>query len=568
MSIVIDKWGSDQPPDDSGGGIVIDKWGDDSQSMSGIGKAAAGGLGRGTAGMLGLPGEIGSLASVATSKVGSMLGIEPGTVDQFKEQFSQNARYNPLLRPFTQPGSAEVQKNIMEPVTGEFYEPQTTTEKYVSTAAEFLPGTLALPGGGSLARRAITGVTAGLGSEAAGQYFKDSQYEPYARFGGAVAGSAVPGMLARGLNPSLNVSPERRAMADVLRREGVTPTAGQLTGSPTLKAFEHPYGFNQEKQLEDLTKAAMTRTGEPAVRATRANVAKMMHGIGKEFEDLGTRNRITVGPQQLLSDVKTHVDEYKNLIEAPNRAPIIENTAKEIANHIQNKNGVIPGNVYQVLQSKIAKAARKTSSPEASEALRGMKDALDDAMERSIAATNPRDLGAWQEVRTKYRNALVIQQAASSGGENVAQGLLTPGKLSQAVTNVQGKSNRARGKGDFSELADAADTLLTSMPNSGTPVRNVAGALVPGIITGAVSGTASGLNPVAALAGFAAGAAGQHAVMNNPLTQAYLSGRLPLQGLVNNPSSTASRDAALQALLRLNMEPSPLRITVNPSDAR
>jgi hypothetical protein len=513
MTIVIDKWGSEQQPDDSGGSIVIDKWGDEGQSMSGLGKAAAGGLGRGTAGMLGLPGEIGSLASVATSKVGSMLGIEPGTVDQFKEQFSQNARYNPLLRPFTQAGSAEVQKNIMEPVTGEFYEPQTQTERYVGSVFEMAPGML-MPGGG-LASRALTNVVApGLAKEGAGQladkYLPEGS-RPYAEVAGAVAGSVIPSMLSRVVTP-LPTNQARINNANILRQEGVTDlTAGQVTGRKPLQYLEAERGRGSglmDSQKEQFTGAVLRRAGINARRATAEVVDDAFTRIGQQFDDLAARNVAPVD-RPLLVNVQQSLDDYHRLVNPPSRSPAVQGYFDELQTAALRHNGQIPGEVYQSLRSRMEADARAlVRDTHSQQAIREMRGALDAAMERGIARTNPADLGAWREARNQYRNMLVIEKAAAGAGD-ATEGLISPAKLRQATVSTHGMRNYARGRGDFADLSRAGSNIMAELPNSGTAGRISAQNLgLPGILSaiGGIGGTSVGGVP-GGVAGAVAGAA-------------------------------------------------------------
>jgi hypothetical protein len=499
--------------------------------MQDVAKSAGSGFVKGVSGLVGLPDLM-------------QRGVRAG-MDYLTGTTRQDMPVSAL------PSAQTVQSSIEQNVTGELHKPETKAGQYAQTVGEFGPGIFAGPGG--IARRGLAQVLApGVASEAAGQATTGTAAEPYARFGGAVAGSMAPGALARALNP-MRPSVERNAAGNVLRQEGITPTAGQETGSPLLRALESPFGANPEPQLEALTAAAMRRTGEAGGRASRENVDNMFTRLGNEFDGLAARNTAAVD-QQLVQDLGQAVGGYNNLVSAPNRAPVINNYLQEIYNAARTNGGAIPGATYQSLRSRMEATARSARGNEVSIAIREMREALDDAMERSIAAMNPGDLGAWQQVRTQYRNALVVERAATSGGENVAQGLLTPGKLSQAVTSTHGRRNRARGQGDFSELSDAADALLRPLPNSGTPVRAAAAAIPTAVGSGlgALAGLPAG--PVGSVVGGMAGAGLGHALMagliRNPASQAYLAGRIPGQALLRDPSSTIPRDALVQALMQ------------------
>jgi hypothetical protein len=87
------------------------------------------------------------------------------------------------------PTSAQLQ-NAVESYTGPFYQPKTIVGDYAQTAGEFVPGALAMPGGG-LARSALRyGLLPALSSETAGQLTKATAAEPWARALGAILGAA------------------------------------------------------------------------------------------------------------------------------------------------------------------------------------------------------------------------------------------------------------------------------------------------------------------------------------------------------------------------------------------
>lgn len=78
----------------------------------------------------------------------------------------------------------------VEKLTGPFYQPQTTQEKFLHTAGSLAPGALAGPGG--VTRKIVQGILApAAGSEFAGEAFSDSKYAPIARVLGALGGSGA-----------------------------------------------------------------------------------------------------------------------------------------------------------------------------------------------------------------------------------------------------------------------------------------------------------------------------------------------------------------------------------------
>ena len=127
------------------------------------GTGGGGGLGRGVARLVGLPGDIAEYGARgidwATRKVGGAIGVDVAP------RRGSGRTY----------GSAGATRAI-EGVTGEFCEPQTIPGEYASTIAEFAPGAL-IPGGsaGGLARgggQTLDTVVPAITSETAGQLTK------------------------------------------------------------------------------------------------------------------------------------------------------------------------------------------------------------------------------------------------------------------------------------------------------------------------------------------------------------------------------------------------------------
>ncbi len=156
-------------------------------SLAGSGKALASGLGEGVAALGGLPADVTDLAT---------RGID----------YMTGKNTNEAVKPFTQKFGSESIKKAIEGVTGEFYKPQTTTEKFLSTGASFAPAALGGPGG--IGRRLLTQVVApAIASETAGQLAEGSGYEPVARIAGALGGAAGASKLASGAAAAKSVAP-------------------------------------------------------------------------------------------------------------------------------------------------------------------------------------------------------------------------------------------------------------------------------------------------------------------------------------------------------------------------
>lgn len=511
-----------------------------SDTALGMGKALGSGVVRGGAMMGGMSGDI------AKAMRSAVPALEAAGVSTELPEHLQKERNRPII------GSKEVMGGIDRatglPITS--YQPQNTAEKYAQRVGEFTPS--AVMGGGGILRGAIG---AGLGSEAAGQATEGTKWEGAARVAGAMGGSVAPSLARRAVTP-FPTSPERAQAVQNLRNEGVTDiTAGQATGRDRLRYFEAERGAGNrlaESAGEQFTSAALRRVGENANRATPEVIDRAFTRIGQQFDDLAARNQAVVDQPFMRSLIGAR-DEYNSLVAQPNRTPAVDNFFQEIGNASTRNGGTLPGDVYQSLRSRMERAARGMgNNPEAMHAVRNMREALDDAMERSmVAAGNQADAAAWQEARNQYRNLLVIERAATGAGENAALGMISPAQLRGATVN-QNRRSYARGTSELGNLARSGVAVMSPLPNSGTPGRTLAQNLGTGTsaVVGALlgGGAGAGMGPfgagiggaVGAAAGAAAPSAVGHALTSSPVRR-YLSN----QALPPNANAIDPRTAAL-----------------------
>lgn len=451
-----------------------------------IARSAATGLGEGVTGTVGMLGDVQSLADDFGTWVGNQLGLKPLTPEQAAGFKADNA-----------PTTAAIESGIgFDKIK---HTPQTTAGEFARTAGQFVPGFAAAGGvqagvGGvkralGTAGGVVTGTGAGLGSEAAGQLTEGTMLEVPARLAGGLAGGMSANVLTRRAVTPRAIPPERAKMATTLRKEGIDNlTEGQVTGNLGVQARERKANglfrdqtVERTKQLEKLTQASLARAGVLATRATPDVMDDAFTRLGRQFDDLAARNTVTVD-QQFGRDVTTGLGDYMSLGPATEKVNALQSFIDRIGSVIDPR-GNISGRAYQSLRSAIERAARgSTSDPEYASALRSLKDALDDAMERSMAAANSPDLGAWRDVRKRYRNILVVEDAASSTSATAAEGLITPEALRNAVKKKQGARNMVRGKGDFEDLSRAAAGLMKDLPMTGAAPLNPTSVLQSGVM--------------------------------------------------------------------------------------
>ena len=173
----------------------------------------------------------------------------------------------------------EQAKALPDYLTGGEYQPKSVLGDYAKTVGEFAP----FAGSAMLKAAVIPGIT----SETAGQLTKGTDWEPWARLGGAVVGGGAAGLAAPAVGAAVNkaklavepmLNPERAAARELAATTpnidavdrltspgpmrpgevpqydpvaGVTPTTGAIANSPALRAAgqDAPELLQREREL-------------------------------------------------------------------------------------------------------------------------------------------------------------------------------------------------------------------------------------------------------------------------------------------------------------------------------
>lgn len=513
------------------------------------------GVARGAADLAGLPGSIADALNsggrwalregyeAATGKAPSSQG---GAFERFFAGPSEEVS-NLILG--GSPFSGARARSGLSAVTGgaSEYEPQTTAGEFAGTVGEFIPGAAAF-GGLSPSNLMTYGVIPGLANEAAGQVTEGSAVEPYAR----IAASLVAPMLASRMITPIGASADRLAARDALRAEGVNPTAGQVTGNRNLRAMESELGGSKTAQIVDdqlsaFTDAAMRRAGGSGL-ATPENMTRINDRLSQGFTDIAARNTLRFDPA-VGQGIGQTLNRYERVLPTEQRA-IVQNLADDIIERFRVGNGSMSGSDYQTIRSRLTKAAHaaRNSDTEYADALRGLRNTLDDGMARSVS---PDDAAEWTRLRREYGNMKVLEKAAAGAGEDAALGNISPARLRQAATSGR-RGEYSRGEGDFDVLARSGEALLKPLPDSGTATRLNARALgnllgAGGAGTGAIAAGAPGAIIGALLGGAAPMVAGR-AMMMRPV-QAWLANTLTNPASLRDPGYAAVIEALLSQRL-------------------
>lgn len=400
-----------------------------------------------------------------------------------------------------------------------------------------LPAVAAASGVEGLALGGVHGFGSGEGTEG-----RLNQAESGAKWGlglGAATPYAVKGiesMARRALSPFASSS-ERAAAVKILEQEGVNLTAGQKTGSNWLRYRESELGGAKAAQMMDdqgraFTDAAMRKAGGSGL-ADSDNLRTISSRLSQGFDDISSRN--TLRADQPLADgiVKT-LRDYNRVLPSDQKQ-IFGNLTADLIDRIKNGNGTLSGADYQAIRSRFTTLAHnsRNNEPNLAEAFRGIRNSLDDAMNRSVS---PSDAGKWGELRRQYGNMKVLEKAAVGGGEDAAIGMISPARLRMAASSGN-QGGYARGQGDFAELAKAGQAAMTPLPNSGTAQRVAAHGMFSGLAAG---GGALAGGPLGMAAGLAAPFVAGRTLMSKPV-----------QGYLANQVATGSMSKTAQAIAQM-----------------
>lgn len=203
------------------------------------------------------------------------------------------------------------------------YQPQTTAGEYAGTVGEFLPAAIGGPAG--LARRAGVAVTAGLGSEYAGQATEGTAFEMPARIVGAFAAPSAVGRIANKTvrrsiqRPSVeSLRDAKNAAYSAVDKSGVKFTTSEVDDLIS-RAKSSVDDFNYVPDVDLQTKAALSTVGAQAGKElTIGQLDKLRQGLYKRY------NR---APEE--QGIRAIIDEIDDLIEAKDPANALMTAARE-----------------------------------------------------------------------------------------------------------------------------------------------------------------------------------------------------------------------------------------------
>lgn len=298
---------------------------------------------------------------------------------------------------------------------------------------------------------------------------------------GSVAGKAL-GFVAQPLRNALSTAGQ--SAVDTLTKAGIPLDLAQQTGNRIALTMKNIIADNPiigpsafpEEQGRSFNRAVLKTMGVNNPAVTAADDDTMAAGrktITDTMDNVAARNPVNYD-NQLQGDLATIEKDAQGQLPDSDLGPIrahMDNILQSAANN----NGQIPGAVYQKINSQLGKL---TKDPRYAPVVGDIKEALDDALQRSA---NPDDARALSTARQHYRAMKQIE-----GAIDPSTGDISPAKL---LTQVNTKANRNQslyGQGDQSlvDLAKAGKNVLApTNPNSGT-ARRLAGMAAMGAVAG------------------------------------------------------------------------------------
>lgn len=329
---------------------------------------------------------------------------------------------------------------------------------------------------------------------------------------GAAVGGAIPIAAAgvgRIISPIANqLTPSQMRLAKEAEARGIELTPAQATGS-SRAAF-------LESQLRDLPGGAMSprpQQQEILQRATlaQANIAgdyATPQAINDAFRRTGNDfNNILAGKNifldtRLESDIQNVVNRYSNRLDA-NVSNVFKAQADEISRMLPsrmsgNAQVAITGEKANNIRSDLARLERSyKGNDQLRSALGGLREAIDNAMERSLSGA---DRQALREARGVYKNIYRLDDVMSRAGPQAESGNIPFVQLNNLLKQKSGSVSRGGESAtpEFKKLAQIGSQFFREPPSSGTAQRTfwtglLGGGTGAGLMAGGLTGAAGAL---------------------------------------------------------------------------
>lgn len=334
---------------------------------------------------------------------------------------------------------------------------------------------------------------------------------------GGVAGNAAARGLTRLIQPIPRLPSQGKDIGTAAAQRLNYPlTAGDRTGSVGLQQVEDllsrtPGSAGAMRKLYDtkqlaINQAAAKSIGETADDISEGTFAAAKARLGGEFNKLSQNAQVQIG------------DEFKNALtkisSGNEQLGAFRNT--EIDKLVTQgldlaKQGKLEGKAYQLIRSKLtdrASDAFKSSNSELGQALKTIRDALDDSARNGMDDATKQ---AWDTVRKQYSNLKILEK-----GNVVNSGNVNPALVKNALQQYNAGMHKSGAlNGELMDISRIAQNFKIPSQGSQTYER------------GALSNMMFG-NPITGLPLVAGSRAMQAALMNKPMQEYLVKGMAKL----------------------------------------
>ena len=481
------------------------------------------GLARGVAGAVDTPAHLTNLAIAGSDLFNrKVLGNEQlpeGFIEGVKSGFRGAFPVIGDLYDFTEPQA----RMAADKAAPEFmnYEPQSTTGEAVQRVGEFLP---------FAGKNVVTmGVLPALTSLYAGKQFEGTAAEVPAEI---ITAIITPILAKKIVSPSGGeITGQTKKYIDLLKKEGVIPTAGTMLNDAQILAWEEATkaGRNmQEAAVEAFSRAALKRIGVNKNRVEAADLEQVYKNINKGYRDtidsLDISRGKMVPTQNQVDNLKLAFRDYKGNVNMTTDTPIIRQVFNVLEKSLKSGQS-LSKNQMKFFQRNLNAMTRKGDVN--GEFARRAVPILNDMIHKNLGKEGKAKL---LETNRLFRDFLAIEKTIERG-EGFYTGLITPQKLATATSQVF-KREKLFGKSDLGELSRAGSATMKTLPQAGNYRERLnAGGMAAGQTQASTGAAGFGLtgDPATAATMYAAGsllAPVRNRAMTSGMGQEYLKNQL------------------------------------------